>query len=306
MDSQSKACQLLCLRKSRGFFAALDQSGGSTPSALEEYGIDSTAYTNDDEMFKLVQQMRERIVTAPPFVGTKIIAAILFERTMDSRVLGLPMPTYLWQQRGILSFLKVDKGLEEERFGVQLMNPIPNLASLLSRGLGAGVVGTKMRSLIHHADPEGIAQIVEQQFQLAREIDAAGLIPILEPEVSTKLPDKERTLAEHLLKQTLAKSLDALPEEAKLILKLTIPVEPNLYETLLAYPCVVRVLALSGGFSRVEACRRLRKDVGMIASFSRAFAEGLKFQMTDYAFAEALDSAIDEIFFASTEKDMSA
>jgi fructose-bisphosphate aldolase class I len=302
MDQQRKACQISRLRESEGLVAALDQSGGSTPFALEAYGIDRDKYTNEEEMFALVQAMRKRIVTSPAFVGSKILAAILFERTMDSQVSGQRMPSYLWDERGILSFLKVDKGLADEDKGVQLMRPITNLNDLLGRGLEAGVVGTKMRSVIHHAEPLGIARVVEQQFVLARVISASGLIPIIEPEVSTELPDDERTRAESLLRTALTKSLEDMPKQVDVILKVTIPVEPNFYELLIDHPRVVRTLALSGGFSRMSACRRLRKNRGMIASFSRAVLEGLTFQMHEVNFDEALSSAINEIFFASVEK----
>jgi fructose-bisphosphate aldolase class I len=221
---------------------------------------------------------------------------------MDSQVSGQPMPSYLWEERGILSFLKIDKGLAGEENGVQRMKPIPNLGHLLDRGLEAGVVGTKMRSVINRADSTGIASIVQQQFELADEISASGLMPILEPEVSTQLPDEERRNAEQLLKQALVIALDNLPKDCEVILKLTIPVEPNFYESLIHHPRVLRTLALSGGFSRMSACRRLRKNRGMIASFSRAFLEGLTFQMHEVEFDEALTSAINEIFFASVEK----
>jgi fructose-bisphosphate aldolase class I len=290
------------LKDGQGFFAALDQSGGSTPAALEQYGITRNAYANKDAMFDLVQSMRERIVTAPPFVGTKVLAAILFEKTMDSQVRGRAMPLYLWEERGVLSFLKVDKGLLDEGDGVQLMRPIPGLHNLLGRALKAGIVGTKTRSVIHRPEPEGIARIVEQQFQLALQIDALGLIPIVEPEVSTKLSDDERRRAEQLLKQALVRSLENIPREVQLILKLTIPVEPNSYQPFTEQPCVVRILALSGGFARADACRRLRRNRGMIASFSRALLEGLRFQMNEVDFNEALASAIDEIFQASVQK----
>jgi fructose-bisphosphate aldolase class I len=302
MDTQNKACQISRLRDSKGFIAALDQSGGSTPSALEQYGVARDRYANEEEMFALVQAMRERIVTSPAFVGSKIIATILFERTMDSQVSGQPMPAYLWEERGILSFLKIDKGLAGEENGVQRMKPIPNLGHLLNRGLEAGVVGTKMRSVINRADSTGIGHIVQQQFELADEISASGLMPILEPEVSTQLPDGERRNAEQLLKQALVIALDDLPRDRDVILKLTIPIEPNFYESLINHPRVLRTLALSGGFSRMWACRRLRKNRGMIASFSRAFLEGLTFQMHEVEFEEALTSAINEIFFASVDK----
>ena len=238
-----------------GFIAALDQSGGSTPGALRAYGIPDDAYSGDAEMFQLVHQMRVRIMTAPSFTGDKMIGAILFEKTMDGEAEGQSVPTYLWERRGVVPFLKVDKGLEAEQDGVQLMKPIPGLDPLLERAAGLGIFGTKMRSVINLASQSGIAAIVEQQFALAEQIAAHGLVPILEPEALIKSAEREG--AEEILRAELVKGLDALPVDRKVMLKLTIPVKPDLYAPLIAHPNVVRVVALSGGFARDEACRRL-------------------------------------------------
>lgn len=284
-----------------GFIAALDQSGGSTPGALRAYGIPDDAYSGDAEMFQLVHQMRVRIMTAPSFTGDKVIGAILFEKTMDGEAEGQSVPTYLWERRGVVPFLKVDKGLEAEQDGVQLMKPIPGLDPLLERAAGLGIFGTKMRSVINLASQSGIAAIVEQQFALAEQIAAHGLVPILEPEALIK--SAEREVAEEILQAELAKGLDALPADRKVMLKLSIPVKPDLYAPLIAHPNVVRVVALSGGFARDEACRRLAQNHGMIASFSRALVDGLRHEMSDEAFDAELAAAIDEIYRASTIKD---
>jgi len=284
-----------------GFIAALDQSGGSTPGALRAYGIPDDAYSGDAEMFQLVHQMRVRIMTAPSFTGDKVIGAILFEKTMDGEAEGQSVPTYLWERRGVVPFLKVDKGLEAEQDGVQLMKPIPGLDPLLERAAGLGIFGTKMRSVINLASQSGIAAIVEQQFALAEQIAAHGLVPILEPEALLK--SSEREGAEEILRAELVKGLDALPVDRKVMLKLTIPVKPDLYAPLIAHPNVVRVVALSGGFARDEACRRLAQNHGMIASFSRALVDGLRHEMSDEAFDAELAAAIDEIYRASTIKD---
>jgi len=283
-----------------GFIAALDQSGGSTPGALRAYGIPDSAYSDDAAMFELIHQMRVRIMTAPSFTGDKVIGAILFEKTMDGEAQGRPVPTYLWEERGVVPFLKVDKGLEAEQDGVQLMKPIPGLDALLERAARLGVFGTKMRSVINLASSSGIAAVVEQQFALAGQIAAHGLIPILEPEALIKSP--ERAAAEDILLAELAKGLDALPADRKVMLKLSIPVKPDLYAPLIAHPNVVRVVALSGGFSRSEACRQLAENHGMIASFSRALLDGLRHEMSDEAFDAELSAAIDEIYRASTIK----
>ena len=248
-----------------GFIAALDQSGGSTPGALRAYGIPDNAYSGDAEMFKLVHEMRLRIVTAPAFNGDKVIGAILFERTMDGEAKGKPVPTYLWEERGVVPFVKIDKGLEAEKDGVSLMKPMPDLDALLSRAAKLGVYGTKMRSVINLPSPSGIAGIVNQQFEVAAKIAEYGLMPIVEPEVSIKSPDKKG--AEAILLKELAKHIEALPAGQKVMLKLTIPDVPDLYAGLVRNERVARVVALSGGYSRAEACKRLAADHGVIASF---------------------------------------
>jgi fructose-bisphosphate aldolase class I len=283
-----------------GFIAALDQSGGSTPGALRQYGIPDTAYSGDAEMYKLMHEMRVRIMTAPAFSGDKVVGAILFERTMDGHVKDTPVPSFLWQERSVVPFLKVDKGLEAESDGVNLMKPIPGLDALLERAVKLGVFGTKMRSTINLASKTGIAAIVAQQFEVGGQIMAHGLVPIIEPEVSIKSPDKAG--AEAILLAELAKHLDALPVGRKVMLKLTIPEVTDLYAPLIAHKNVVRVVALSGGYSREEACHRLAHQHGMIASFSRALTEGLTVSMSDAEFDAALGASIDEIFQASTAK----
>ncbi len=283
-----------------GFIAALDQSGGSTPGALRLYGIADSEYSGDAEMFKLVHAMRVRIMSSPAFTGAKVIAAILFEATMDGVAKGKPVPTYLWEDRGVVPIIKVDKGLEAEKDGVSLMKPMPDLDALLARSAKLGVFGTKMRSVINLASPSGVAAIAKQQFELGAQIAAHGLVPILEPEVSIKSPDKAG--AEALLRTELTKGLAALPSSAKVMFKLTIPETPDFYASLIADPRVVRVVALSGGYTRAEACKRLALNHGMIASFSRALAQDLRRSMSDAEFDAALASAIDEIYRASTVK----
>ena len=279
-----------------GFIAALDQSGGSTPKALKGYGVEESAYANDDEMFALIHGMRSRIATAPSFNGDKVIGAILFEKTMDGEADGKPMPTLLWN-RGIVPFLKVDKGLEDEADGVQMMKPMPELGALLERAKAKGVFGTKMRSVINKASPTGIAANVKQQFEVASKILDHGLMPMIEPEVNIK--SDERAECDKLVLQEITKQLDALPEDRKVMLKLSIPVEPNHYASLVDHPRVARVVALSGGFSRDEACTELAKNRGMIASFSRALLQDLRHGMTDAEFDQSLGSAIDQIAKAS-------
>jgi fructose-bisphosphate aldolase, class I len=283
-----------------GFIAALDQSGGSTPGALRAYGIPETAYSGDAEMYKLMHEMRVRIISSPAFTGAKVIAAILFERTMDGEAHGKPVPTYLWDDRGVVPFLKVDKGLEAEQNGVQLMKPIGGLDELLARAVKLDIYGTKMRSTINLADKGGIAAIAAQQFEVAAQISAHGLMPILEPEVLIKSPLKAD--AEAILLAELTKGVDALPADRQVMLKVTIPEVPDLYAPLIEHPRVQRVVALSGGYPRDEACRRLAKNHGMIASFSRALVDGLTVSMTDAEFDAALTAAIDEIYAASTIK----
>jgi fructose-bisphosphate aldolase class I len=282
-----------------GFIAALDQSGGSTPGALKAYGIPESAYSGEEEMYDLIQQMRVRIITAPSFVGQKVIAAILFEKTMDGLADGVPVPTALWK-RGVVPFLKMDKGLEAEADGVQLMKPIPGLDDLLARAVKLGVFGTKMRSVVRLASPTGIAAIVKQQFEVAEQIIGHGLLPIIEPEVLIKSP--ERAEAEAILLAELTKALDAMTGDKRVMLKLSIPAEADLYAPLIGHMRVARVVALSGGFPRPEACRLLAQNHGMIGSFSRALLEDLKVQMSDAEFDAALGAAIDEIYTASVVK----
>ena len=285
--------------KGDGFIAALDQSGGSTPKALNGYGIDESTYSNDEEMFGLIHKMRSRIITSPAFSGDKVIGAILFERTMDGEIDGKPVPDVL-KSRGVVPFIKIDKGLEAEANGVQLMKPMPELDTLLARAKSLGVFGTKERSVINLANREGIAAVVRQQFEVARQVLAAGLVPIIEPEVNIKSP--ERAEADRILLDELVKALDALPGDDRVMLKLSIPTEAGLFQSLVDHPRVLRVVALSGGFSRPEACRELAKNPGMIASFSRALLEDLRHQMSDAEFDRALSQAIDEIYEASTAK----
>jgi fructose-bisphosphate aldolase, class I len=284
----------------QGFFAALDQSGGSTPGALRLYGIPDDAYSGDAEMFKLIHEMRVRIITAPAFTGDKVIGSILFEATMDGQAQGKSVPAFLWQDRGVVPFLKVDKGLETEADGVQLMKPIPGLDTLLERAVKLGIFGTKMRSVIHQNSQSGIAAIAKQQFELGAQIDSHGLMPILEPEVSIKSPDKPG--AEATLRAELLKGLDALPANRRVMLKLTIPDEADFYRPLIEHPRVARVVALSGGYTRTDACQRLAKNHGMIASFSRALINELKVSMSDSEFDAVLAKAIDEIYQASVVK----
>lgn len=281
-----------------GFIAALDQSGGSTPGALRQYGVPDGSYSGDDEMYRLIHDMRVRIITAPAFTGEKVIGAILFERTMDGDVRGKQVPAFLWEDRGVVPFLKVDKGLEAESDSVQMMKPMPELDTLLARAAKLGVYGTKMRSVITGASKEGIAAIVKQQFEVGKQISAHGLMPILEPEVSIKSPTK--AAAEAILKDELTRHLDAA--DGKVMLKLTIPTVPDLYAGLIAHPKVERVVALSGGYTRDDACSKLAANHDMIASFSRALVEGLTKPMTDADFDATLGAAIDEIYQASTVK----
>lgn len=279
-----------------GFIAALDQSGGSTPKALKGFGINEDAYGNDDEMFALIHKMRSRIVTSPSFNGEKVLGAILFEKTMDGEAGGKPVPALLWE-KGIVPFLKVDKGLDEESDGVQMMKPMPELDALLERGNSRGVFGTKMRSVINSASATGIAAIVEQQFAVANQIIDHGLMPIIEPEVNIK--SATRAECDALLRDAILAQLEKQDAERKAMLKLSIPAEAGLYSAFTEHPKVSRVVALSGGFSRAEACANLSKNTGMIASFSRALLEDLRAPMSDDEFDGALSSAIDEIYQAS-------
>ena len=283
-----------------GFIAALDQSGGSTPGALRLYGIPDNAYSGDAEMFKLMHQMRVRIMTAPAFTGEKVIGTILFEGTMDGEVQGKPTPAFLWEERGVVPFVKVDKGLEPEKDGVQLMRPMPELDALLTRAAKHGVFGTKMRSVINLASKDGIAANVAQQFEVGAQIAKHGLMPILEPEVSIKSPDKAG--AEAILLAELTRHLEAAPNGPQVMFKLTLPDVPDLYLPLVKHKRVTRVVALSGGYTRADACKRLSANHGMIASFSRALAEDLKHSMSDAEFNAALARSIDEIYRASAVK----
>ncbi len=288
------------VRTGLGFFAALDQSGGSTPKALAEYGIGRDRYGSDVEMFDLVHAMRVRVMTSPAFDGSRVLAAILFEQTMERDVNGVPTARYLWDEKNVVPFLKVDKGLAPEQDGVQLMNPIDTLDDLLERARLHQIFGTKMRSVINDADEAGINAIADQQFDYASRIVAAGLVPIIEPEVSIFSPHKEQ--AETLLHDAVAKHVGALPQSATVMLKITIPTRPGLYGDLASDPRVLRVLALSGGYSRDEACARLARDPTLIASFSRALLEGLTEKQTDAQFNAQLESSIEQIYQASVHK----
>ncbi len=280
-----------------GFIAALDQSGGSTPKALRLYGIPDSAYSGDEAMYRLIHEMRARIIKSPAFTGDKVMGAILFERTMDSDIDGVPTAEYLWTKRGVVPFLKVDKGLADEADGVQLMKPMPDLDALLKRAVAKGIFGTKMRSVINAANPKGIAAVVAQQFEVARQIIAHGLMPIIEPEVTISIPDKAQ--AEEILLSEITRQLDALPADKQVMLKLSLPTVPNFYKPLIRHPRVMRVVALSGGYSRDDANRMLAKNDGMIASFSRALTEGLSAQQDDATFDAVLGKAINDIFEAS-------
>ena len=284
------------IRGGQGFIAALDQSGGSTPKALKGYGIDEGAWSNDEEMFGLIHQMRQRIITSPCFGSGKVIGAILFERTMDGTVDGKPTPQALIDQ-GVVPFIKIDKGLEDETNGVQLMKPMPDLDALLVRAKGLGVFGTKERSVINLANQAGIAAVVEQQFEVARRVLSAGMVPIIEPEVNIKSP--ERDAADRILLQEILKNLNSIPEGQRVMLKLSLPVERGLFQPLVDHPKVLRVVALSGGFSREEACGELAMNPGMIASFSRALLSELRAQQSDEEFDRTLGTAIDHIHAAS-------
>jgi fructose-bisphosphate aldolase class I len=282
-----------------GFIAALDQSGGSTPKALRGYGIEDGAWSTDEEMFGLIHQMRERIITSPCFGSGKVLGAILFERTMDGQVAGKPTPQALIEQ-GVIPFIKIDKGLEAEENGVQLMKPMPDLDRLLERAKGLGVFGTKERSVINVANPDGIAAVVAQQFDIARQVLGHGLVPIIEPEVNIKSPSRDA--ADRILLEELTNRLDELREGERVMLKLSIPAQAGLFQPLIDHPNVLRVVALSGGFSREEACRELAKNPGMIASFSRALLSDLRHGQSDEEFDRTLGVAIDEIYQASVAR----
>ncbi len=283
----------------KGFIAALDQSGGSTPKALIGYGIDEGAYSGDDEMFAQIHAMRVRIITSPSFTGDKVIGAILFEKTMDGSANGMPVPMALWE-RGVVPFIKIDKGLEDDSSGVQMMKPMPDLDALLARAKGLGVFGTKERSVINLANREGIAAIVAQQIAVGQQVLGGGLIPMLEPEINIKSPEREE--ADAILRDELAKQLSAMPGDAKVMLKLSLPVKAGHFDALVNHRRVLRVVALSGGYKRPEACAELAKNQGIIASFSRALLEDLRYQMSDGEFDASLGTAIEDIYNASTHK----
>jgi len=289
--------QLTKIADGKGFIAALDQSGGSTPKALKLYGVDESEYSGEAQMFDLVHAMRTRIVTSPAFDGRRVLGAILFEQTMDRQFDGLDAADYLWKRKQVVPFLKVDKGLADEANGVQLMKSIGGLDALLKRAVAKNIFGTKMRSVVAGANAKGIDAVLDQQFEFGRQIFSAGLMPILEPEVSIKAPDKEE--AEQLLKAGFLKRLDALPSDVQVMLKLTLPNVDGYYKELVDHPRVVRVVALSGGYDRDEANSRLSRNPGVIASFSRALTEGLSAKQSDQAFNTALDGAIEGIYRAS-------
>jgi fructose-bisphosphate aldolase class I len=293
----SKTSQADLIRAGQGFIAALDQSGGSTPKALRLYGIEEDAYSNDDEMFGLIHEMRARIAQAPAFTGEKVVGAILFEKTMDGEIEGKPSATYLWETRGVVPFLKVDKGLADEENGVRLLNPMPELDALLDRANAAGIFGTKMRSVINAANAEGIKANVAQQFDVAKQILAKGLTPIVEPEVTITIEDK--AAAEDILRDEILAQLDALEGDQEVMLKLTLPENANQYKPLVDHPKVMRVVALSGGYSREQANDMLSQNAGMIASFSRALTEGLSAQQSDDEFNSMIADTIETIYAAS-------
>ncbi|MCB1528803.1 MAG: fructose bisphosphate aldolase [Hyphomicrobiaceae bacterium] len=280
-----------------GFIAALDQSGGSTPKALRLYGIEESEYSGEDQMFDMIHKMRSRIITSPSFTSDRILAAILFEQTMDRDIEGMPTATYLWEKKGIVPILKIDKGLSPEADGVQLMKPFPELDKLLERGVAKGIYGTKERSAIKAANPAGIKSIADQQFAWGSQVLGHGLVPILEPEVDINASDKAK--CEDLLKAELLTGLDRIPDDQQVIFKLTIPSNDGFYSDLIAHPKTARVVALSGGYSRDEACEKLAKNKGMIASFSRALSEGLSAQQSDEEFNAMLKGSVDKIYEAS-------
>ena len=293
----SNADQLEKIKSAPGFIAALDQSGGSTPKALGLYGVTEDAWSNDEEMFTIVHEMRARIMTSPAFGGDRILGAILFENTMDREVEGQSTAAYLWNVKNVVPFLKVDKGLADVENGAQVMKPMPDLDALLEKANAAGIFGTKMRSVIKEADEVGIKAVVDQQFEIGRRIVAAGLVPIIEPEVDIHCPDK--AAAEDILHANIKAQLDSLGADEIVMLKLTLPEQDNLYGDFVAHPNVARVVALSGGYSRDEANERLSRQNGMVASFSRALAEGLSAQQSDEAFNATLDASIASIAAAS-------
>ncbi|MEI4486580.1 fructose bisphosphate aldolase [Frigidibacter sp. MR17.14] len=285
------------MRKGAGFIAALDQSGGSTPKALKLYGVNEDAYGSEDEMFDLIHAMRSRIIKSPAFSGDKVVGAILFEQTMDRQIDGMPTATYLWEKRGVVPFLKIDKGLEAEADGVQLMKANPTLDTLLARAAKGGIFGTKERSVINAANPAGIAKVVAQQFEIGKQVLSHGLVPIIEPEVTISIADKAE--AEDILLAEILKALDDIPAETPVMLKLSLPTKPNQYKPLVDHPKVMKVVALSGGYSRDEANAKLAQNTGMIASFSRALTEGLSAGQPDADFDVVLGKTVDSIHAAS-------
>ena len=289
--------QVTKMRSGKGFIAALDQSGGSTPKALRLYGIEESAYSGDEQMFDLIHQMRTRMIKSPAFGGDRVLGAILFEGTMDRTIDGMPSAEFLWRQKGVIPFLKVDKGLADEQDGVQVMKPMPDLDALLAKANANGIFGTKMRSVIKLANEQGIAAVVAQQFAVGRQILAAGLVPIIEPEVDINSPEK--TAAEAILKREILAELAKQPADQPIMLKLTLPEQDGFYDELVAHPSVLRVVALSGGYSRDESNARLARNKGVIASFSRALTEGLSAQQSETAFDAMLDGAIAGIYAAS-------
>lgn len=289
--------QLTKIREGKGFIAALDQSGGSTPKALQLYGINEDQYSGEDEMFSLIHEMRSRIIASPVFTGERIVGAILFEMTMDRQVGGMPTAKYLWEKKQVVPFLKVDKGLADEENGVQVMKPMPELDSLLIRAKVAEIFGTKMRSVIKLANPEGVKAVVQQQFDVAKQILAHDLMPIVEPEVDINSPEKAQ--AEELLRSEILKQLDELDEEHSVMLKLTLPETPGFYQALVDHPKILKVVALSGGYSREEANAKLAQNSSLIASFSRALTEGLSANQSDEEFNKTLDASIESIYKAS-------
>ncbi len=285
------------ITRGEGFIAALDQSGGSTPKALAQYGVSGDAWSTEDEMFDLMHQMRTRIVTSPAFGGDRVIGAILFEQTMDREIEGIPSAQYLWDKKRVVPFLKIDKGLADERSGVRLMKSMPDLDALLERAASKGIFGTKERSVVDQANREGIADVVAQQFEVGHQVLGHGLVPILEPEVTISIPDKDA--AESMLLEIIGQHLDSVPDGRQIMLKLSLPTRANLYKPLIDHPRVMRVVALSGGYSRDEANAKLAQNAGMIASFSRALTEGLSAQQSDEAFDATLDATIQSIYEAS-------
>ena len=297
MASQAQLAMLEKVKTENGFIAALDQSGGSTPKALKLYGIEASEYSSDEEMFDMVHAMRTRIITSDAFGGNRVLGAILFENTLERSIEGMPSAQFLWENKNVVPFLKVDKGLADEENGVQVMKPMPALDELLAKANAQNVFGTKMRSVVKLANAAGIHAVVDQQFEVGKQIIAAGLVPIIEPEVDINSPEKAR--AEALLRDAILQQLDALSTDQNVMLKLTLPSESNFYAALVAHPRVLKVVALSGGYNREDANKMLSENVGMIASFSRALTEGVSAQQTDSEFDATLDKAIESIFQAS-------